>query len=145
AFGRKLYADLVVDPDASDPADVPDFGNFFGPFHAKVRKLGNVHEPVFPRENFDERAELLRGDDTSLICLTDLNFTGHAANNFFRARHAFATGGVNVHRAVVFDINFSAGLRDNSLNGFTTWPDQRPNLLWINFDCLDPWRVLRQF
>src|SRR5205823_4718198 len=52
--------------------------------------------------------------------------------------------GINVHRAIVLNINFSAGLRDNALNGLATGPNERPNLLRINFDRLDPWCVLRQ-
>ena len=143
-FARKFYATLVVDADALDPNNVADFGNVFSPFHAKIRELGNVHQAIPARENFDERAEFLRRDDAALIRLADLDLARHAADNFLRARHAFAAGRVDVHRAVVLNINFGAGLRDDALDGLAAGPDERADLLRINFDRLDPRRVFRQ-
>jgi len=46
-----------------------------------------------------------------------------------------------VHGAIILDINFSSGLRDNALNGLTAGADERADLLWINFNRLDPRRV----
>ena len=59
-FARKFYAAFVIDADALDPNDVAHFGNVFGPFHAKIRELGNMHQPISTRENFDKRAKFLR-------------------------------------------------------------------------------------
>src|SRR5262249_36661158 len=115
------------------------------PFHAKIRELGNVHKPIFTWENFDERAEILRRDYASLIRLPDLDFARHATYDFLRACHAFAAGGVNVYGSIVLNVNFSAGFRDNALNDFAAGPDEGSDFLGINFDCLDPWRVLGQF
>ena len=80
-----------------------------------------------------------------MISLADLDFARHAADNFFRARHALAAGGVDVHGAVVFDVNFRAGLRDDAFDGFAARSDERADFLRIDFDRLDAGRVLRQF
>ena len=144
-FARKFHAAFVVDADAFDPDHVANFDDVFGPFHAKIRQLGDVDEAVLARENFDERAEFFHRDDAALIGLADLDFARHAADDFLRARHAFAAGRVNVHRAVVFDVNFSAGFGDDALDGLAAGPDERADLLRIDFDRLDPRRVLGQF
>jgi len=84
------------------------------------------------RENFDKRAEFFSRDNATLVRLADLYLTRHATDNFFRARHAFAARRVDVHRAVVLDVNFSAGLRDNAFDGLAAGSNQRADLLRIN-------------
>src|SRR5260370_20224324 len=139
-FARKFYPAFVVDSDALDPNDVADLGNVFRSLHTKIRELGNVHEPILAGENFDKRAEFLRRDNATLIRLADLDLARHAADNFFRARHAFTAGRIDVHRAVVLDVNFSAGLRDDALDGPPAGSDKRSDLLRIDFDGFDSWR-----
>ena len=97
------------------PDHVANFGDVFRSFHPEIRQLGNMHEAVPARENLHKRAEFFHRDDAPLIGLADLDFAGHAADDFFRARHALAAGRVDVHRAVVLDVNFGAGLRDDAL------------------------------
>ena len=94
----------------------PIFDDVFGAFDAEIRQLGNVHQAVLARQHFDERAEFFHRDDAALIGLADLDFARHAADDFLRARHAFAGRGVDVHGAVVFDVNLSAGLSDDALD-----------------------------
>src|SRR5262249_59880762 len=48
-------------------------------------------------------------------------------------------------RAVVLNVNLSAGLRDDALDGLTAGTDERADLLRIDFDRLNPWRVFGQF
>src|SRR5882724_7162552 len=128
-FTRKFYAPFIIDADALDPNDVANLGNVLRSFHTKVRELGNVHEPIPARENFDKRAEFFSRDNATLVRLADLYLTRHATDNFFRARHAFAARRVDVHRAVVLDVNFSAGLRDNAFDGLAAGSNQRADLL----------------
>ena len=47
-------------------------------------------------------------------------------------------------RAVVFDVNFCTGLRDDALDRFATGSDERADFLRINFQRLDARRVLAQ-
>src|SRR5207342_1228619 len=123
-LARKFYAAFVVDTDAFDPNHVANFDHVLGAFYSKIRELGNVHQAVFAWKNFNKRPELLRRDDASLIGCSYLDFARHPADNFFRARHALASRCVDVHRAVVFDVNFGAGFRDDALDGFAAGPDE---------------------
>ena len=102
-----------------------------------------MHQPILARKNFNERTEFLRGDHATLVGLTDLDFACHSADDFLRTRHALAGGRVDVHRPVVFDVNFGAGFGDNALDGFPAGPDQRTDFLGINLDRLNPRRVFR--
>src|SRR4029453_2728192 len=130
-FAGKFYATFVVNADALHPIDVAHFRNLSGPCHAKIRELGNMHEPISTRENFDKRAEFLGRDYASLIGLPDLDFARHATDNFLCPRHALTAGGINVHGTIVFDVNFSACLRDNALDGLPAGADERSDLLRI--------------
>src|SRR5512132_2204762 len=94
---RKFYAAFVVDTDAFDPNHVANLDHVLSAFHSKIGEFGNVHQAVFAWENFNKRPELLRRDDASLIGLSDLDFAGHATDNFLRARHALASRCVDVH------------------------------------------------
>src|SRR6266404_6671067 len=83
-FARKLYAALVVDTDAFDPNHVAHLGHVFGAIHSEIRQLGNMHQPILARKNFNERTEFLRGDHATLVGLTDLDFACHSADDFLR-------------------------------------------------------------
>src|SRR5260370_30227541 len=89
-FARKFYSALVVNTDAFDPDHVTNFRNIFRSFYPEICQLGNVDEAVPARENFDECAEFFHPHNAPLIGLADLYLAGHAADNFFRARHRFA-------------------------------------------------------
>src|SRR5439155_9552163 len=95
-FTRKLYATLVIDPDTLDPNHVANFGDVLRSFHPEIRELRNVHEPVSARENLHKRAKFLHRNDAALVSLSNLDFSGHAAHDFFGALHALAAGRINV-------------------------------------------------
>src|SRR4030095_7013848 len=135
-FPRKFYAPFIVDADALDPNDVTGFHDVLRAFDAEIRQFGDVHESFLARENFHKRAEFFRGDNAPLIGLADLDFACHTADDFLRARHALTAGRVNVHGAVVLNVNFCAGLSDDTFNGFAARPDKRTDFLGINFDRL---------
>src|SRR5260370_18885200 len=143
-FARKFYATLVVNTDAFDPDHVANFRNIFRSFYPEICQLGNVDEAVPAGENLDECPEFFHGDDAPLIGLADLDLAGHAADNFFGARHRFAARRIDMDRAVVLDVNFGASLRDDPLNRLATWADKGADFLRVDLDCLDPRRVLRQ-
>src|SRR5207249_11956122 len=94
-FTRKLYTTLVIDPDALDPNHVANFGDVLRSFHPEIRELRNMHEPVSARENFHKRAKFLHRNNAALVSLANLDFAGHAADDFFGARHALAAGRVD--------------------------------------------------
>ena len=96
-LARKFYTAFVVDTDAFHPNHIADLDHVLSAFHSKIRELGNVHQAIFARENFNKRPELLRRDDASLIGLPDLDFARHPTDDFLRARHALASRCVDVH------------------------------------------------
>ena len=143
-FARKFDPAFVVDPDALHPHHLADLGYVFRPIDPEIRQLGDVHEAIFARENFDEGAEFFDRDGPAMIDLADLHFLRHAADDFLRARHRFAARGVDVDGAVVFDINLRAGLGHDPLDRLAARSDERADLLRIDFDRLDARRVFAQ-
>src|SRR5213595_3412285 len=109
-FARELDSSFVIDADAFYPNDVADLRHVFRSFYPEIGQLGNVHQSIFARENFDECPKFLGRNNTALIGGADLNLARHSANNFLRPRHRFTTGRIDVNRAVVLDVNFGAGL-----------------------------------
>src|SRR5438270_13928712 len=144
-FARQLHSSFVIDADAFYPNDVADLRHVFRSFYPEIGQLGNVHQSIFARENFDECPKFLGRNNAALIGGTDLDLLGHAADDFLGPRHRFAAGRVDVHRAIVFDVNFGAGLGHDAFDRFAARPDERANFLGINFDRLDPGRVFRKF
>src|SRR3954469_10387067 len=133
-FPAQFHAAFVVDTDALHPDHLADLGDVFGAVHAEIGQLGNVNQAILTREHFDECTEFFDRNDATVIGLADFDFAGHAADDFLRAGHAFGAGRVNVNGTVVLDINLSAGLGDDALDGFATRSDERADLLRINFD-----------
>ena len=103
-----------------------------------------MDEAVFSREHFDEGAELFDRDDATVIRLADFDLARHAADYFLRARHAFRARRVDVHGAVVFDINLRAGLGHDAFDRLAAGSDECTDFFRIDFDRLDPRRVLAQ-
>ncbi len=103
-----------------------------------------MHQAIFAGEHFHKRPEFLGRDDAALVGLSDLDFAGHVVNDFLCASHAFAAGGVDVHRAVVLDINLRAAFGDDALDGFAAGADERADLFGINFNGLNARRVRRE-
>src|SRR5204862_2076456 len=114
-------------------------------FHTEIGWFGNVHEPIPAGKTLNKRAEFFHRNDPSLIGLANLDLARHPADDFFRARHAFGARGVNMHRTVVVDVNFGAGLGDNAFDGFAAGPDEGADLLGVDLDWLGARRVFRQF
>src|SRR5450432_2263140 len=143
-LARKLHSPFVVDADALHPNHLANLRDVFGAVDPEISQLRNVHQAVLARENFDERAEFFDRNDATVIGLADFHFPGHAADDFFRARHALAAGRVDVHGAVVFDVNLRAGLGHDPLDRLAAGPDERADLLGIDFNRLDAGRVFAQ-
>ncbi len=87
-----------------------------------------MDEAVLARGHFDECAEFFDRHDAAVIDLADLDFVRHAADDFLRARHAFGACRVDVHRAVVFDVELGAGLGLDALDVLATGPISSPIL-----------------
>src|SRR5437588_8125277 len=66
SFAGKFYPAFVVNADALHPNRVARFNDIFGSVHPKIRQFGNMDEPFLARQNFDESAELFRGNNATL-------------------------------------------------------------------------------
>jgi len=96
----------VVYAYALHPDQVADFYDVFDFFDSEVSKLGDVHEAVLAREDFDEGSEFLDGDYGALVGFADGDFLGHAFDDLLGTLERFAVARVDVDGAVVFDVDF---------------------------------------
>src|SRR5476649_604748 len=103
-----------------------------------------MDKPIFSWKHFDERAEFLDRDDATVIGLADFDLPRHAADDFLRARHAFGARRIDVHGAVVFDVNLRAGFGDDAFNRLAAGSDERADFFRIDFDRFDPGRVFAE-
>ena len=62
-----------------------------------------------------------------------------------RDLHSFGGDGVDVHRAIVLDVDFATGFFDDAFDVLATRPDQRADLLGIDLDRDDARSVLAHF
>ena len=133
ALRLKFHAAFVVDADAFHPDHLADFRDVFRSFDAEIRQLGNVHEAVFAREDFDEGAEFFDRNNFAVIGLADFDLARHAADDFLRARHRFGIVRVDVYGTVVFDVNLRAGFSDDAFDRLAAGSDEGADFLRINF------------
>src|SRR5205085_85491 len=83
--------------------------------------------------------------DLAPIDLADLDFGGHALDGFAGNLHAFGGDGINLHCAVVFDVDFAAGLLDDALDVLAARADQLTDSLRIDLHRHDAGSVFAQF
>src|SRR5206468_7684376 len=107
-FARELDAALIVDADAFDPDFIADFDDVLRLLDAEVGQFANVHQAVLAGEDFHKTAEFLDRHHLAPIDLADLDLGGHALDGFAGNLHPFGGDGINLHRAVVFDVDFAA-------------------------------------
>src|SRR5208282_6217396 len=117
------------------------FDYVLGLLDAEVGQLADVHQAVLARQELNERAELLDGDDLAAVDLADLGFGGHALDRVHRDLHAFGGDRVDVDGAVVFDVDLAAGFFDELLDVLAAGADQQADLLGVDTHCRDPRRI----
>src|SRR5262249_24209186 len=149
AFGhcrsaRQPDTAFLVHTEAFDPDFIAHLDDVFGLLDAEVRQFADVNQAVFAREELDEAAKFLDRDNFAPIDLADLGFSSHAFDRFARDLHAFFGHGIDLHRAIVLDVDFATGLFDDALDVLATRPDQRADLLRVDFQRDDARGVLAQ-
>ena len=105
-----FYAASFVHSEALGSDDVAFFDDVFDVLGGAFGEFGNVDESIFTREHFHEGAELGDGNDLAGVNLAHFDFLEHAVDHRFRAVEAFLLGSVNVHGAVVLNVDLGAGL-----------------------------------
>ena len=101
-----------------------------------------MDETVLTGQNFDKGAELLDGDDGPLVHLADSDLLDHAQDDFLGTLQALTIAGIDVHRTVVLDIDLSAGLGNDALDGLATGANDQADLILRNLHGLDTRSVL---
>src|SRR5688572_30750174 len=127
-FAREADAAFFVDAEALDPNFVAHFDDVFGLLDAEVGEFADVDKAVLAREEFDEGAEFLDGDDFAAIDFARLGFGGHAGDGFAGDLQTFGRDRVDVHGAVVFDVNLATGFLDDAFDVLATGPDDGADL-----------------
>ena len=87
------------------------------------------HEAVLAGQHFHEAAEFLDGNDAALVGLADFDLLGHAGDDLLGAGEALAVVRVDVHGAVVLDVDLGAGLGNDALDGLAARPDEQADLV----------------
>src|SRR5689334_17920609 len=100
-FAREFHAALLVDAEAFDPDFIAHLDDIFGLLDAEVGQFADVAQAVLAREEFDEAAKFLNGDNLATVDLSDLGFGGHAFDFAAGHFHAFGADRVDVDRAIV--------------------------------------------
>ena len=76
-------------------------------FDAEVGELADVAEPVSAGQELHEAAKILNRDNLAAIDLSDFSFGRHALDFLLRFLHAFLGNRVDVHRAIVLNIDLA--------------------------------------
>ena len=111
--------------------------------HAMVRQLGDVHQSIHPRQHLDERAKIHDLLDLAEIQFSNLHFFGdlvHAVDRLFG--RGFIVGG-DRHGAIVLHVHLDAAGRDNVPDNFSAWSDHFADLVGLNLQGVDAWRIRR--
>src|SRR5258706_15906231 len=68
-FAGQSNAALLIDAQAFDPDFIAHFDDILGLLDAEVRQFADVNQTIFTRQEFDEGAEILNGNDAATINL----------------------------------------------------------------------------
>src|SRR5208282_2715652 len=108
-------------------------------------QFADVNQAVLAGQEFHKTAEFLDSDDLAAVNLPDFGFRRHAGDGVERNLHAFRRDGENVHRAVVFNVNFTAGFLDETLDVLAARSDERADFFGVDLDRLNARRVFADF
>src|ERR1017187_1198320 len=142
---REPHPALFVHPEAFDRNVVADLDDVLGFLDAEIGQFADVNQAVLAGQKFDERAEFLDRDDLAAIDFSDFGFRRHAGDGVERDLHAFRRDGENVHRAVVFNVNFTAGFLDEAFDVLAARSDERADFCGVDLDRLNARRVFADF
>src|SRR6266545_1616969 len=144
-FAAELHAAFFIDAEALDPDFLAHLDDVLDHLDAEVGEFGNVDEAVLAGEEFDEAAKFLNGHHFAFVDLANLGFRGHALDFAPGDCHAFAAGGVDVHAAVVLDVDLATGFLDEALDVLAARADEGADLLGVDLEGDDLRGVFAEF
>src|SRR5215211_6758948 len=104
----------------------------------------DVKETVGALRELDEGPERGRLHDLALELVADLGLLGHRLYAGTAGVDQGAARRVHLDRAVVLDIDVGLELLRQPADRLAALADDRPDLVGVDLDLLDPWRELRQ-
>src|SRR5712691_10691466 len=144
-FPREPHAAFFIYPQAFDPDFIAQFDDVFSLFDAEVRQFADVNQAIFAGQEFDEGAKLFNRDHSAAIDFADLRFGRHAHDRIARDLHPIRRYREDIHRAVVFDIDFAARFFDEFLDVLASRTNEGAYFFRIDPYRLDARRVFAQF
>ncbi len=91
-----------------------------------------MQQAVGAGEDLDKRAEIDDPDDFAQIGLAHLGHRANIGDHLDTAIGGGAVGGVNLHAAIVFDVDLATGGLDDATDHLAARPDQLADLVGRN-------------
>jgi hypothetical protein len=144
-LARKSHTPFLIHAQTLDEDFVAELDDVLSLFHTEIGQFADVDQAIFARQKFDKGAEIFDGDNFAPINLADLGFSGHAHDGIARDLHAFGRDGEDVHRAIVFDVDFAAGFFDQLLDILSARSNESADFFGVDLEGLDARRVFADF
>ena len=103
-----------------------------------------MDETILAGQHFHEGAEGHGVDDLAGVDRSDLYLGEHVLDHLLGALQRLRLGGVNVHRAIVLDINLGTRLGLDALDVLAPGTNQFPDAIGVDLHSLDPRSVLAE-
>ena len=91
-----------------------------------------MDQSVFTRKHLHECTEVRGGNDRSCVGRSNFTFGEHLLDHLHRTVKAFLLGSVNVHGAIVFDVDVSTRLSLDTFDVLSSWPNEFTDALGID-------------
>ena len=118
--------------------------DIFDFFDAFLGQLGNVDQPFFARQDFDEGAEVHDARDFADIGLADFNVFRQFFDPFFGFLAAFAIDSGNVYQARIIDVDLSTCFFGNLFDHLAARPDDVADLIRLDVHGDDARSIRRE-
>jgi hypothetical protein len=142
---RHFHAAFFIDTDAFGGDQIALLDDVLDMLRAAFGQFGDVDQAVLAGEYLHERAEGGDGHDLAGVNLVDLDLLEHPLDHVAGALQTFRLGGVDVHRAVVLNVDLGARLGLDALDVLAAGPDEFADPIRRDLDGDDPRRVRAEF
>ena len=132
-----FHAAFFIDADALGGNDVAGFDDVFDLIDAEVCEFRDVDEPVAAWEELHEGTEVSGADDAAGVGGTHFGFGEDVADEAHGDVERFLADGVDVDGAIVFDVDFGAGLGLDAFDDLTARPDEFTDPIWWDLGAFD--------
>jgi hypothetical protein len=136
---------VAVLADALDEDLLPFFQFVTHVLDTAIGNLGNVQQTVCSGKDFNKRPKVHNSVYRAEISLADLGFRRETSDTIDRRLSSGGTRGRNRDSAIVRNVDLGPRLFNQRSNNLAAWSNDVANLVGIDLDLDDSWRVLRDF